>query len=53
MNCEKCNAEFDCSADYSCWCMDLPTVDVKLESNNCLCKKCLEETYDTQTRRTV
>ena len=51
--CEKCNAEFNCSTDNLCWCMELPTVDVITQLKDCLCENCLKEIYDTQTRRTV
>ena len=52
-NCEKCNAEFECRVDDSCWCMELPTVDLIPQLNDCLCINCLKEIYDKKTRRTV
>lgn len=51
--CELCKAEFDCTTDHACWCMDLPVVDVPTALEDCLCPTCLKEIHDKKIRRTV
>ena len=43
--CEECGVEFRCDISAGkdkCWCFDYPNV-VKSESQNCLCKDCLDK----------
>ena len=51
--CEICNAEFTCSKDYNCWCMNMPIVNVSSALRDCLCPTCLKEAHDKETRRTI
>ena len=51
--CELCNVKFDCCTDHSCWCMDLPVVNVTIRLQDCLCPTCLKEIHDKETRRAI
>lgn len=48
MKCERCGKEFVCGrVDNSCWCFEIPTVNLNQEYKDCLCKECLTELYET------
>ena len=52
--CEVCNKEFECAADYSCWCMKLPIKAFDTSATDCLCPDCLKDIiHDKKIRRTV
>jgi Tfp pilus assembly protein PilX len=43
MKCFKCNIEFTCSGNDSCWCYGLPKLKSEELNAQCLCNDCLIE----------
>lgn len=50
--CEICNKEFECAADYNCWCMKFPIKSFDTSATDCLCQDCLKDIHDKKIRRT-
>ena len=44
--CSKCNNNFDCKENETCWCHDLKNQGIVMNSENlgddCLCERCLK-----------
>ena len=54
INCEKCDATFECGAHTGhCWCFGLEHITPDNRGTNCLCKSCLQQLIDDKNETTL
>ena len=54
VNCEQCNAVFECGAHTGhCWCFGLDHITPDNRGTNCLCQSCLQQLVDEKNERTL
>jgi hypothetical protein len=54
VNCEQCNATFECGAHTGhCWCFGVEHITPDNRGTNCLCQSCLQQLVDKKNERTL
>ena len=54
INCEQCNATFECGAHTGhCWCFGLEHITPDNRGTNCLCQSCLQQLVDDKNETTL